>query len=272
MNIALITGVPRSGTSLVCACLNTAPDCVALVEPMAVPTHGDVTRAVEEVVRYAQDAWTSIVESGVAESVTLHGAIPDNTFEAVKTDGGLRYSHARVTPVRIDKALTKGFRLFIKHPALFTALARPLLSRIPLYAVIRHPLASLASWQTVNTSLREGRWPVAEAFSPELRETLDGEDTPLRRQVVLLRWILQVYRGLPAANVVTYESIVEDPGKSLASLSGSSGSPTHPIHAVDVRSRYPHVDLSMLADALLKIAADAECFYPDFRSSLQSYL
>ena len=31
--ITLITGIPRSGRNLVCACLNTLPNCVALTEP-----------------------------------------------------------------------------------------------------------------------------------------------------------------------------------------------------------------------------------------------
>lgn len=272
MTIALITGVPRSGTSLVCACLNTAPDCVALVEPMDVPVHGDAPRAVAEIVRFAQDMRTSILARGVARSVTRDGAIPDNTFEEIKTDGGLRHAPARVTSVRIDKPLTERFRLFIKHPAVFTALARPLAAAMPLYAVIRHPLASLASWQTVDTSLRDGRWPVAEAFSPELQAKLDRAATPLLRQVALLQWMLQVYRDLPPRNIVRYEAVVEDPGQALAPMSGSHASLTHPIRAANPRSRYPHVDLAALAEALLDVATDIEAFYPDFRASLRKYL
>lgn len=272
MTIALVTGVPRSGTSLVCACLNTAPDCVALVEPMDVPFHGDGPRAVEEIVRFAQDMRESIVANGTARSVMIDGAIPDNTFEDVKADGGVRRARARVAPVTIAKPLTDGFRLFIKHPALFTALAGPLQARLPLYAVVRHPLASLASWQTVDTSLREGRWPVAEAFAPDLRETLDRAAAPLERQIALLQWILRVYRSLPRGNVVAYEAVVQDPGRALAPLAGSVTSLSHPVHAADPRARYPHVDLAVLAAALLDIAGDVEPFYPEFRASLRPYL
>jgi hypothetical protein len=271
MTIALITGVPRSGTSLVCACLNTAPDCVALVEPMDVPFHGDGPRAVEEVVRFAQDMRASIVTHGVARSVTSDGAIPDNTFEEVKADGGLRHARSRVASVTIDKPLTSRFRLFIKHPALFTVLARPLQAHLPLYAVVRHPLASLASWQTVDTSLREGRWPVAEAFAPDLREALDRVATPLARQIVLLQWILRVYRQLPDDRIVRYETVVQDPGLALAPLSGSVTSLTHPVRKTDPRARYPQVDLAVLSEALLTIAADIEPFYPDFRASVRSF-
>ncbi len=37
--IGLIAGMPRAGTTLVCACLNHVPDCVALAEPMDPPAH-----------------------------------------------------------------------------------------------------------------------------------------------------------------------------------------------------------------------------------------
>ena len=66
----------------------------------------------------------------------------------------------------IGKPLPTDFRLFIKHPAIFTALATRLLVRIPLYAVVRHPLAILASWNTVDMDARLGRWPVAEIYAP----------------------------------------------------------------------------------------------------------
>jgi len=74
------------------------------------------------------------------------------------------------------------FDSLIKHPALFTALAQPLARIFPLFAVVRHPLAALASWQSVKLPVNEGRMPVAEAFSPELRKNLAGISDCLGRR------------------------------------------------------------------------------------------
>ena len=41
------------------------------------------------------------------------------------------------------------------HPAAFTAAAAALQTRYTLFAVIRHPLSVLASWQTVDLPVHE---------------------------------------------------------------------------------------------------------------------
>ena len=272
MTATLITGIPRSGTTLVCACLNTLPDCVALVEPINNPMHGDVNRAVIEIVNFAAATRARLLAEHVAPSKTVNGVIADNLFEEVRTDGGTRRDLGRLGEVNLDKPLTRNFRLFIKHTAIFTVLAQPLATRLPIYAILRHPLACLASWQTVDFPLRRGRWPVCEAFAPDLREQLDRIGKPLQRQIAILRWIFLAYRGLPRQHVVHYESIVRDPGAAIAPLSGATAPLTYPVHAVDLRTRYPGIDLAELAKALLALEAEVEPFYPDFVASLRPYI
>ena len=142
MTTILLTGIPRSGTNSVCACLNTLPNCVALTEPMMVPRHGDADRAVSEIISFADATRQRLLSEGVAPSRTVIGIIADNFFPE-SGDSGLRSGlhDPGVTDVMIGKPLPTNFRLFIKHPAIFTALATRLLVRIPLYAVVRHPLA-----------------------------------------------------------------------------------------------------------------------------------
>ncbi len=272
MTTMLVTGIPRSGTTFVCACLNTLPGCVALVEPMDVPQHGDAARAVEEIVRFATGMRARILAEGSARSATVGGLIPDNTFEEAKTNGGMRRARIQVTDIAIDKPLAPDFRLFIKHPAIFTALAQSLLARLPLYAIVRHPLAVLASWQSVDVPIRHGRMPAAEAFAPDLRERLDRIDNPLTRQIALIQWMFQVYRDLPRERVLTYESIVADPGAALRPLSGAPEPITQIAHTFHLQTRYPCVDFRTTAEALLAIEADVEPFYSAFAASLRPYL
>lgn len=272
MTITLITGIPRSGTTLVCALLNTLSNCVALAEPMPVPVHGDIDRATDEISSFARAIRTQLITEGLAPSTTVNGIIADNFFGETGTDGGVRLGLTRLTDVHIDKPLVPDFRLFIKHPAIFTVLAKTLLARFPLYAIVRHPLAALASWQTVDLAVRNGHLPVAEAFAPDLRDRLNDIDNTLDRQVALLQWIFQVYRALPSENVLLYESIIHDPVSALRPLSGSALPLTHPVRAIEPRTRYPGVDLAAIAAALLRIEADVEPFYPGFATGLQPYL
>ena len=138
--------------------------------------------------------------------------------------------------------------------------------------IVRHPLAVLASWQSVNANFRQGRMPVAEAFAPALRKRLDGIDNPLSRQVALVQWAFGIYNSLPRERVLKYKSIVRNPGATLQPLSGSAAPISHPTRAFDLQTRYPSVDLSALAAALITIKADIEPFYPDIERTLHPHL
>jgi len=268
MTTILLTGLPRSGTSLVCACLNTAQDVVALVEPMSIPPHGDIQRGVSDVLDFAERTRARLLATGVAPSAVADGVIPDNTAEEARADGRLRAGRIQVIDVRISKPLSPEFRLFIKHPGLFTALASPLSAVLPLYAVVRHPLAALASWRTVDMPIQNGHWPVAERFAPDLSRRLAAIDDPLERQAALIGWIFRVYRTLPRDRVLTYESIIADPGAALTPLLGRPTALHHPIRRFDWRRRYVGVDLARLAIALTSVVDDVEPFYPNFRREL----
>lgn len=222
MTTTFITGIPRSGTTLVCACLNTLPNCVALAEPTQVPQHGDVDRVVNEIVAFARSARTRILQDQLAPSRTVNGVIADNFFEDARDNGTIRRNLSKIMDVKISKPLTPEFRPFIKYPAIFTVLAQRLKKDYPLYAIVRHPLAALASWQSVDFPARDGRLPAAEAYAPDLRDRLNRIDNPLGRQIALPQWMFQVYRQLSREHVLTYESIVDNPSMALRPLSGSS--------------------------------------------------
>ncbi len=269
MTTTLLTGLPRSGTTLVCACLNALPNCVALTEPMNVPLHGNAEQAVSEVAAFARTTREGILRLGRAPSMSRDGLMVDNTFEEVNHTGNLRRSAAKVADVKIEKPLTADFNLFIKHPAFFTALAQPLAEAFPFYAIVRHPLAALASWQSVDFNVRQGRMPAAEAYAPALRERLEQIATPLARQIALIQWMFRLYRALPPGHVLTYEALVRAPAATLRPLSGSPAPVTHPIREINLKTRYPGVDFAALAQALLPIEADIEPFYPGFVASLR---
>ena len=269
MSTTLITGLPRSGTTLACACLNTLPNCVALTEPMSVPLHGDPDQAIAEIAAFASTTRARILREGLAPSMSRAGLMLDNTFEDVSQNGALRRSAAQVADVKITKPLSADFRLFIKHPAFFTALAWPLARHFPVYAIIRHPLAALASWQTVDFNVRNGRMPAAEAYAPALRARLEQIPAPLPRQIALIQWMFQLYRTLPPGHVLHYETLARAPAATLRPLSGSLAPVTHPIRGIDLKTRYPGADFTALAAALLTIEADIEPFYPGFAASLR---
>ena len=122
----------------------------------------------------------------------------------------------RTREIRLDKPLSDDFLLLIKHNALFAALLGPLAGTFPTLGLVRNPVAVLASWQTVDLPVRQGRVPMGERFDPLLARTLDDEPDTLRRQVRVLDWFFARFRDhLPPERVLRYEDLVASGGLSL---------------------------------------------------------
>jgi hypothetical protein len=157
----VLTGLPRSGTMLACRLLNTLPDTVALHEPIAPGKFADMEddRAVlEGLERFFRRMRRMIRKEKVALSKNVGGNIPDNAYEQARSAVGPR-SHTGGKGTQkgkavVDKDLEAGFLLVIKQPALFSGLLPVLVKRFPCYAIVRNPLAVLASWNSVDHNVR----------------------------------------------------------------------------------------------------------------------
>ena len=121
----LLTGLPRSGTTLVCNLLNMLSDTIALAEPMDVGIFGKLpTRAaiLDVIEQFAAQQRASLLTRNVAVSRHVEGTVQDNLFAPTRGPDGLRHFHAVRGAVHFDKPLKSDFNLIIKHPAAFTAL------------------------------------------------------------------------------------------------------------------------------------------------------
>lgn len=270
----LLTGLPRSGTTLTCALLNEFEDTVALAEPMRLELHGDRARALREIDAFVAATRARALSTGLVESTHRHGEVVDNFAPPPSGDGStLRRATSEHGLIAVGKPLTPDFRLIVKHPAEFSALTEELMGRYPMAASVRHPLAVLASWQTVEMPVQQGHMPMLEALNPEIAGILAAVPDRLERQIALMGWLLRRYATLfPRENVLRYEDIVAAPRQTLARLTPHAGEPRHELLRLDPVGRYPGVDLPRLATALQAIRAEAEVFYPDFMETLRPWL
>ncbi|MFN8591495.1 MAG: hypothetical protein U0031_08560 [Thermomicrobiales bacterium] len=216
----ILTGLPRSGTTLTCSLLNKLPDTVALHEPMqGRHVAGDMPLSSRSrlVQQFFQEQRDSMRNQGVAKSRTLAGDVPENPFGLQFTDEGLRQQLDTKGEIVVDKELSPDFKLVIKHIASFAAMLEDLVARFPVYALVRNPLAVLASWSTLDAALQYGRLGPAERLQPELAARLDAIDDSVDRQIVLLDWFFaQFDRYLPPAAILRYETVIETGGRALA--------------------------------------------------------
>lgn len=219
--VILLTGIHRSGTSLVCYLLNSQEGFISLNEPIdfsEIFKTNDSTEARNTGIRlinnFIDQTRTDIIHGRPVWSKTLKGLLSPTMFEEMP--------HSLQTQLRKDiqersllnpKPYLKDFTLVVKHPAAFTALLTQLRNH-DIYAVIKNPLHILASWETCAIATREGHAPVAEQLDEGLKRDLSISPNRLDRQLNLLRWFYSRYnKYLSTDKIIKYEDIVGSKGK-----------------------------------------------------------
>ncbi|HWY39712.1 MAG TPA: hypothetical protein VNX27_02850 [Chthoniobacterales bacterium] len=217
----LITGIPRSGTTLVCSLLNKLPDVVALHEPMDVWDFSqcrDAAALADAIENFCAEARCSLREQGFAISKHVGGEIRDNAAGDQVDGTGTRSRRTEHGKIFIDKPLSENFTLAIKHPLAFTALLEPLSQHFECFAVIRNPLATLASWNSLDwLKVKKGHAPIAEKLDADLARKLAAESDAIERQIQILEWSYDRFRRfLSDHNVIKYEELIKTRARELA--------------------------------------------------------
>jgi hypothetical protein len=266
----LLTGLPRSGTTLACELLNGVPDTVALDEPMDVelltghrrrpgvywePSDEppDQTAICDRIARFLGEMRHSIETRNTAISHQVDGRVSGATrMSGDHGETGLRTALATRQEIRIDKPLSPAFLLVAKHPAAFAAIVETASKRFPVFAVVRNPIFVLRSWQTVPILVREGHHPVAERIEPSLGEALARLEDRLDRQLHLLAWFFEKFRAhLPKSRIISYESIVASGGKALSAITDEAGGLSEALESRDRAELHDRNLIRMLGERLL---------------------
>ena len=250
----LLSGVPRSGTSLCCRLTGSLPDTVALSEPIRRKAFGGMETpagACKHIGEFALQVRARILAERRAPSVQVEGCLDDNRRAARHTEAGLRRLGGEWGEIAIEKALTPRFTLLVKHNALFAALLPRIADSFPVLALVRNPLAVLASWQTVDLPVNRGRLPAGEELDPTLRRALAQEAEVLRRQVIILDWFFARYHEhLDSSNILRYEDVVESGGLDLFCRLGHADAPRVALESGDADARWDAAAVDALLRAL----------------------
>ena len=262
----LLSGVPRSGTSLACWLAGELPDTTAIVTPFNARSFkgkpGDVRSACAHIGEFVEQTRERLLTEGRTSSVQVEGRLYQNIVESTPADGGLRQPRGKLGELVVDKPLSARFALVIKDNGVFAALLPELNETFSSLALVRNPLSVLASWQTVNLPVHRGRVPGAEQFDQELRISLEKEADVLRRQLVVLDWFFGRFRAhVPPGNIVRYEHLIESGGRALFRRLGHPGA-----RHVDLKSRnasplYHASTVDTLLRTLLERGGDWTHFY-----------
>jgi hypothetical protein len=257
MRNVLITGTPRSGTTLLCSLLNKLPDTVALHEPMNVwnfPNCPDANAVADIIEKFCTETRQSLHEHGYALSKHVGGHIPDNVAADQLNARGTRLRHTEHGPVFVNKPLSENFVLAIKHPVAFSALLETLNGRFECVAIIRNPLATLASWNSLAwLNVRQGHAPIGEKLDPKLRSELAAEPDTIERQLHILEWFYTRFsRTLPDKAIIKYEDLIASHGRELAKFFPGAADFEEKLSSKNVNKFYDRALMVELGQKLLQ--------------------
>ena len=263
----LLPGIPRSGTSLCCRLVGSLPEAVALSEPLRLAELDGLESAddaCEYIDRRLVDMRQQAQEDGRVPSTHVDGELNDSRVALETSDTGLRAPQGVQGEMRVDKPLSPDFLLLVKHNALFAALMPPLSVAHCCIALVRNPVAVLASWQTVDLPVNRGQLPGGELYDSVLRARLAGESDTLQRQLHILDWFFRCYsESLPGDRILKYEEVIASGGRALFSALGREVGPMEDLASQNSSRLYANVDIARLSNALASRDGAWRSFYTD---------
>jgi hypothetical protein len=259
----LIAGIPRSGSTLLAALVDSLDNALCLGEPreLFIPPEAPSRAGYVASVLAALDSYREKALRGedIADRRNPDGSATTNYMKAGPSGGVREFSPGEGV---VD---TSGFRtgmlIAIKHNIPFLSVLPELAETgIPIIGVVRNPVHTLLSWHDTGLPVAAGYMPSAQAFWPELNRLMAGSDTPEAGWAKIYNAFCVRLReaGCP---IVKYEEVTADIS-ILENLTGRRSLRKIPIVQKDWRE-YPGSGRSAaILEALQAHAPEAMALYP----------
>jgi hypothetical protein len=260
--ITLLTGIPRSGTTLACKILNEVNNVVALHEPIDPQRLSpQPNKACKEIFEQVKTLRKAIINGEPFEHGDKSGIDLDNPVALDYQD-----NKDQSEPIRQLKAQrgvttlarqTEDMRLIVKQNALFAALAAKLSIEFKMVAIIRNPIKVLLSWMTVDLPVNKGRLPAGEKYAVDLVNRLNSNNT-LEKQLTIYKWFIQQY-ATNGVLMLKYEDILNSQGQALYQAFDIKADST--INLSEPTRKYPTQCVNQIKDNAELIVKTLACKY-----------
>ncbi len=235
----ILTGPPRSGTSLLTALLTRKDNVLVANEPVVV---GDPLLARGDPARLLRGYMNSLARQAVRRG-TMSTKVDRKDPSRPTTDTAHRGAIRRDVPVTIDR--NRPLCVGVKHPISFMEFLPELVEGWPQLKVIvlaRDPMDTIRSWRETTYGWQPGLDDPTQGLWRRMYAEIPADASPLARRAHL--WNLLVERGEKYAAthpgqvmLLRYESLLADPAATMRRLFEHIGAdrPEIPIDVADVR-------------------------------------
>jgi hypothetical protein len=261
----LLTGIPRSGTTLLTALLDCPPTTVAIGEPQGLGAlqkqyANDHSGFVQNLKKYFFDMRGVISnKKPFKDRKSVNGKPLTNYVEG---GGGQRTKSYQIADRQVDY-VEKDFHLVIKAPVIFTAILPTILAdkSYKVIAIIRNPISTILSWNSIEFPISKGRLPAGEGYWPELGEVTGATYSIVEKQARI--WELFARRYIEHQSEITllkYEDVVYNP-KAVSDMLSMPFSNIE-IENMNNNPVYDSSIVSNIKESLLEHSPSARLLYP----------
>ncbi|TDR23774.1 hypothetical protein [Marinicella litoralis] len=261
----LLTGIPRSGSTLALKLIADNQQVVGLDEPgwlKEIRQQADVGLIADSLLQKMADLRAQVK---MGEPVSMNfgqgtDSLTDNHF--ARTEQGIiktkQSQKVKLAASTCDKIW------IVKSNVFFTALLNQLLKskHFQLLVTVRDPIAVIKSWRSLDFSLSKGRSMIAEKFDPSSVVGHENEGV-LVKQVLLLDWMFKkYYENINDISVFKYEDLVENPSIIGEQLNIRSVNKDMSLASRNNNAFYDHSESKEIETCIRKYGRYYQYFYP----------
>jgi hypothetical protein len=215
-NTTLITGIPRSGTSLVLKLIYLDSSNICFSEPTFIKEIKAISKSKKDISDNLNKKIIEIrdcIKGGkpLEFRVGKDDKISDNYFTKA-CNNTTRKKTSKFKKIILKKKFSQN-KIFIKNNLLFTSCIAELSKQYKIIAIIRNPISIIQSWQSLDLPISKGVVKSGLKYSSSLKN-ISGDEGLLIKQIKIIDWFYNQYL-VNKVTLIKYENFIESPKESL---------------------------------------------------------
>lgn len=256
----LITGIPRSGTTLLLHLLDKYSCGLVITEPTWFKSLRKDSNDIPELFLHLLKSKIKEIRKKIKNNTPVE-VLVDSRNNKTPQNFFIRNENANNPNIRniklyIERIIPQEYSkrpIYIKANTYFTALLNEIIKSddYSISAIIRHPLAVLKSWRSLDIPVSQGKLKIAELFSNQIKKISQIDDL-LVRQVKILDWFYQQYYLFEKhINIIKYEKFIQNPHANIRFFSEVPSNFSEELFSMNNSNFYDHNETEVLVNALL---------------------
>ncbi len=266
----LITGIPRSGTTLITSLIADSQKAVVFSEPewlKLIRQSSETSDAFTKELLFQIARLRTDIDQNKPLKLKINKETQKTPTNYYKRDNsGEVITIKNEEWVQLEKAYAK-YPFYIKSNAQFTACLSDLIktNEFKIYGIIRNPISCIMSWRSLKIPVSFGNMKIAEKYSTDFLDFTSGSTDLLHKQVLIIDWFYrEFFNHLNAVEIIKYEDLLTDTHGIISQITGNNSPDINKLESGNKNKYYDHSEKQLIQDYLVKYGDHYKKFYDNF--------